>query len=267
MASEKAPIHSGHRARMRNRFFNTGLDGFQPHEILEMLLFCPIPKRDVNPLAHALLDEFGSIDSVLSAPADRLESVDGIGAQTGEFFAALNDVCSRYTESCFLPPQSIQNLAQALRFISPEARRSLKRSITILFTDRFGRPIALCPFPGRLNDPALIRAVIAKTLTLHSHSAIIFCTGFRPAHPLTKSELDSFQPLVSTLAMIDAFTIDFILLSGDHLLSLRRENLLSGQPTDLQSYITSWPRWLGPLASAQSDNRWYPVSLIAPEQI
>lgn len=265
MAFEKTPVHSGHRSRMRNRFFDTGLDGFQPHEVLEMLLFCAIPKRDVNPLAHALLDEFGTIDSILSAPRNRLEKVAGVGAQTSEFLAALDMVCASYRESCFLEPQSLKHISQALKFIPEPARCSLKRNLTILFTDQLGRPVSLCPFPGRPNEAPTIRAVLSKSLALHSHSVIIFYTGFRTAHPLSKPELDTFHPLVAALAEIDSFTIDFILLSKDHLLSLRRENLLTGQPTELQNYIPNWQHWLGPIAETQSDNRWYPISLLEPQ--
>ena len=54
-------LHEGHRARLRARFEETGLAGFQPHEILEMLLFYAIPRRDTNELAHRLMDTFGSL--------------------------------------------------------------------------------------------------------------------------------------------------------------------------------------------------------------
>ena len=58
MNGKDASPHAGHRRRMRARFFAAGLNGFQPHEALELILYCAVPKRDVNPLAHALLDEF-----------------------------------------------------------------------------------------------------------------------------------------------------------------------------------------------------------------
>ena len=61
-------IHGGHRARMKKRYLEQGLDGFEDHEALELLLFYALPRVDVNPLAHALLKRFGSFHGVLDAP-------------------------------------------------------------------------------------------------------------------------------------------------------------------------------------------------------
>ena len=54
-------VHDGHRRRMRERFRREGLDGFADHEVLELVLFDCIPNGNVNPLAHELLDTFGSL--------------------------------------------------------------------------------------------------------------------------------------------------------------------------------------------------------------
>lgn len=68
-----------HRKRLRDRFLNGGAQAMPDYELLEMVLFRAIPRRDVKPLARALLDSFGDFNGVLSAPADRLASVPGIG--------------------------------------------------------------------------------------------------------------------------------------------------------------------------------------------
>ncbi len=75
-------VHDGHRDRMRKRFFANGLSGFADHEALELLLYYAIPRGDVNPLAHALMDRFGSLSGVLSAPMELLTQVDGVGERT-----------------------------------------------------------------------------------------------------------------------------------------------------------------------------------------
>lgn len=72
-------IHDGHREKMRQRFLTTGLEGFADHEALELLLYYALPRRDTNPIAHALLERFGSLERVLSAPAEELQQVEGIG--------------------------------------------------------------------------------------------------------------------------------------------------------------------------------------------
>ena len=72
-------IHDGHRDKMRRRFLSGGLEPFADHEALELLLYYAIPRRDTNPIAHALMERYGSLSAVLSAPAEDLEKVEGIG--------------------------------------------------------------------------------------------------------------------------------------------------------------------------------------------
>mgnify|MGYP000959634912 CR=1 FL=1 len=76
--SEKT-VHAGHRARMKERFMKEGLSGFSEHEVLELLLMFAIPQRDVNPLAHRLIERFGSLSAVLETAPSELKRVDGVG--------------------------------------------------------------------------------------------------------------------------------------------------------------------------------------------
>ena len=71
-------IHQGHRRRMRERFLKTEQLGYQPHELLEILLYYGIPRVDTNPIAHELLNRFGSLRGVLSADPDQLKQVRGM---------------------------------------------------------------------------------------------------------------------------------------------------------------------------------------------
>lgn len=72
-------IHDGHREKMRRRFLIGGLESFADHEALELLLYYAIPRRDTNPIAHALMERYGSLSAVLAAPVEDLQKVDGIG--------------------------------------------------------------------------------------------------------------------------------------------------------------------------------------------
>lgn len=78
-------LHSGHRGRLCAKANLMGLEFLEEHEQLEKLLFAVIPRGNTNGIAHALLDEFGSMYGVLTAERDRLLSVDGVGTKTAEF--------------------------------------------------------------------------------------------------------------------------------------------------------------------------------------
>src|SRR5450756_335692 len=72
---ENAQLHVGHRQRVRDRYLSEGLDAFKDHEVLELLLFYCMPKRDTNPVAHAILQEYGSLSGLFEADPRDIEPV------------------------------------------------------------------------------------------------------------------------------------------------------------------------------------------------
>lgn len=99
------PIHDGHRQRMKDRFRREGLDHFEEHQVLELLLFYCIPRKDTNPIAHALIERFGSLSQVLEAPAEELAKVPGMGDSAATFLN-LTTAVGRY----YLVNRSMQNV-------------------------------------------------------------------------------------------------------------------------------------------------------------
>ena len=88
-------IHDGHRQRLKNRFREEGLDNFDEVNVLELLLFYCIPRKDTNPIAHALLDHFGSLSQVLESPVEELIKVGGI-SENAATFLNLTTAVGRY---------------------------------------------------------------------------------------------------------------------------------------------------------------------------
>ncbi len=90
--------HTGHRQRLKNRFATSGLDDFEPHNVLELLLFYVIPQKDTNPIAHRLISRFGSLSGVLDARVEDLEQVEGMGRSSAEYLTMFSQVARRYLE-------------------------------------------------------------------------------------------------------------------------------------------------------------------------
>ena len=88
-------IHDGHRQRLKQRFRDEGLDSFSEVNVLELLLFYCIPRKDTNPIAHALLEHFGSLPQVLEAPLEELVKVSGI-SENAAMFLHLTTAAGRY---------------------------------------------------------------------------------------------------------------------------------------------------------------------------
>lgn len=97
MAGEKS-IHQGHRKRVKEEFLARGLNGLPEHRILELLLFYAIPQGDVNPLAHRLVKQFGSLTGVFHATYEQLLEVGGIGPNAAVLLQLVPAVAARYLE-------------------------------------------------------------------------------------------------------------------------------------------------------------------------
>ena len=88
-------IHDGHREKMRARFLTSGLDGFADHEALELLLYYAIPRQDTNPIAHALMERYGSLSGVMAAPIEDLQKVKGIGENAAILLKMVPRLCHK----------------------------------------------------------------------------------------------------------------------------------------------------------------------------
>ena len=103
-------LHAGHRDRMRERFASTQGKGMADHEILEMLLFYALPRRDTNDLAHCLIEEFGSLSAVLEADVASLCRVEGISEKSALYLTLIGQTARLYATEKIAPPQEDERL-------------------------------------------------------------------------------------------------------------------------------------------------------------
>ena len=96
MPEKKPGVHAGHRQRMREEFLRSGAAGMPDHRLLELILFYAIPQGDVNPLAHRLVEHFGSLAGVFHATYDQLVEVPGVGPSTAVLLQLIPAAAARY---------------------------------------------------------------------------------------------------------------------------------------------------------------------------
>ncbi len=90
--------HDGHRKRLKNRFLNSP-ESFEDHELLELILFYAIPRKNTNETAHKLLNRFGSVKGILDASAEALCEIDDIGPNSALYIKAIASLILRYENS------------------------------------------------------------------------------------------------------------------------------------------------------------------------
>ncbi len=113
-------IHDGHRDRLRETFLRTGLDGFHPHNVLELLLFYSIPRKDTNEIAHALIKHFGSIEKVFDADYEELIKVKGITRNSAVLITLIPQLSRYYMTRKAEHGESLNTIEQMGEYFIPK---------------------------------------------------------------------------------------------------------------------------------------------------
>ncbi len=131
-------LHAGHRKRQRDQYLATGIAGMPDHAILELLLSYAIPRRDVNPLAHRLINQFGSLENVLAATKEELLTVEGVGEQTIVLLQLLFDLHKRLELQPSFPKKrtlTLNNSEQVCRYGLALSARDRYETVRLICLD------------------------------------------------------------------------------------------------------------------------------------
>jgi DNA repair protein RadC len=216
-------VHEGHRARLKQRFESEGLDNFQPHEALELMLFQSVARRDVNPLAHELINRFGSFSGALSA-GEALYDVPGVGARTAALLSFLPEFfeCCRGQRASDRP--ALRNLKSALDYCRHLIDGVGGERLWILHLSGGGGLLLAESLPAPAGYPRP-RQVVERALISRAQ-ALVLASG-REDVGLQPHDRDFTATLSELLPMIGVTLLDSLLLGGDSTVSFRREGLLA----------------------------------------
>ena len=190
--SDDKNIHSCHRQRLRERYKREGAAGFEPHVLLELFLFDIIPRSDTNPIAHRLIERFGSLDGVFRAKYDELIKVKGVGNATARYIV---DVAASMTNMIRdeLSAKPIVTFERAANFLIWHMRNSEAEAFSVLALDE---SLALIKTVDIICDRPLeeISDMILKELASENVSNIII--GYKADSGLTEQNVVLFASLL-----------------------------------------------------------------------
>ncbi len=171
----KDNIHEGHRNRLKNRFLNEGLENFEQHNVLVLVLFFAIPVRDVNPIAHALIEEFGSLEKVLDADYDHLCAVKGVSEHTATLITLIPQLFSKYSKLKLTENQLYGNSEDFLRMLVCDAAAEKNEAVWVYLFDNLDRVIfSEKVFSGSVNSVKFdTRTVVEIALRKNASSMVI----------------------------------------------------------------------------------------------
>lgn len=221
-------VHDGHRERMKSRFVEAGLDGFNDHNVLEMLLFYAVPRKDTNELAHNLLRRFGSISAVFEASHDELKTVDGIGENAATLIKLVPEVSRRYLMSKNLPTKVIRKPEDAGAYFVAKFMFEVNEIAYALLLDASNGIISCRQLSrGVVNATEIsIRNLVEAALKSNAVSVII-AHNHPGAIPLPSKEDEyTTHRLKEALALVDIKLLDHIIVSGKEFHSLNKYGLM-----------------------------------------
>ena len=220
--------HSGHRERKRRQFRDHGIDAFADHEVLELLLYYAVPRRDTNPIAHALMDRFGSLNAVLSAPVEELERVPGMGANAALLLKLVPQVYRRARASITQNEVILDTTERIGEFFVEQFVAQTSEVMYQLCLDAKGRMLScrkVCE--GDASSVGLnLRKIVENALLCN---AVMVALAHN--HP-SGVALPSHEDKIATLQVKEALEsvhvrlADHIIVADDDYVSLRQEGLL-----------------------------------------
>jgi DNA repair protein RadC len=187
--SEKPP-HAGHRERLRIRFLKGGAEAMPDYEMLELVLFAAVPRRDTKPLAKALIARFGSFAEVIAAKRERLLEVEGVGEAVVNQLKIVEAAAQRLARGKVIGRPALSSWPALLDYCMAAMARSQTEEFRVLFLDRKNVLVAdEVQSKGTVDHtPVYPREIVRRALE-HGASAIILVHNHPSGDP-TPSRAD-----------------------------------------------------------------------------
>jgi DNA repair protein RadC len=225
---EEVPHYRGHRDRLRQRFLQAGPDSLADYELLELLLFGAIPRRDVKPLAKQLLEQFGSLGGVVAADAIQLERRAGLGPSSVAAVKVVAAIATRMLKEQVAEKPVLSSWAQLIDYLTLAMKYEKAEQFRLLFLDRKNQLLAdEVQQRGTVDHaPVYPREVVKRALELHA-SALIMVHNHPSGDPApSKADVEITRQVSKALAAVNVVLHDHLIVGRKGHTSFKSLNLL-----------------------------------------
>lgn len=222
-------IHDGHRERIKEQFRRQGLDGMPEHSVLEILLFYAIHGGDVNPLAHTLINRFGSLAGVFDAPIEELMRVDGVGVNTATLIKLIPQISKQYLISREGIGLILNSTEKAGRFLVPRYYGE-KQEVVFLISLDAKMKVLNCTQIGRgsVNSADVSIRKIVSTALLDNATGVILSHNHTSGIALpSKDDEQVTRKIAAALKSVEVELIDHIVVADSDFVSMRDNGFFS----------------------------------------
>jgi DNA repair protein RadC len=223
MFEAAAPDHAGHRQRLRERFRKGGADALPDYELLELILFRALPRRDTKGIAKQLLARFGTFAEVVNAPEQRLKEVAGVGESVVTELQLIRAGALRMMRGEIVKRPALSSWTQVLDYLYAAQSHEHREQFRILFLDKRNRLIAdEVQQQGTVDHtPVYIREVVKRALEL-SATAIVLVHNHPSGDPTpSRADIDMTKQIVASAAPLGIAVHDHIIVGREGHASLK----------------------------------------------
>ena len=220
--------HSGHRERLRDRFMRGGDKALPDYEMLELLLFNAIPRRDTKPLAKELIARFGTFAEVVSAPETRLREIKGVSERVITELKLVRAAALRLMQGQIMERKVLSSWDQVVAYCRAAMAYETREQFRILFLDKKNNLIAdEMQQQGTVDHtPVYVREVVKRALEL-SATAIVLVHNHPSGDPTpSRADIDMTKMIIDAAKPLGVVVHDHIIVGRDRVASFKGLRLM-----------------------------------------
>lgn len=215
--------HKGHRVRLKSEFMARGLDGMPDNKALELLLYYAIPQGDVNPLAHRLLETFGSFSGVFDATLDQLLAVKGVGEHAASLIMLITALGGRYQADRNRTGDILDTTELLGRYLAPEFFGQRNEITVVLCMDAKSKALQCRKLAeGSADSTSLsLRKVLEVALACNASQVVLAHNHISNIAAPSKEDIQATRATRDALRQVDIYLRDHLIFACDDFVSLR----------------------------------------------
>ena len=212
-------MHTGHRQRLKQQFMKNGLDGFTDIQVLELLLFYSIPRIDTNPIAHNLLERFGSLDRVLEAPPAELMEVEGIGENAATFLSLITAASRYYQIKRSENVKILTSVTDCGNYLLPHFHGRTNETVFLLCLDAKCKVLCCKEIgEGSVNTASIsVRKVVETALSANATTVVLAHNHPSGIAVPSNEDIQTTRRIAAALSAVEIHLADHIVVAeGDY---------------------------------------------------